>query len=423
MWKCNRLQKCVLEGYIEMKNSSKPLEGLKVLEMGSLIAGPFAGKLFAEFGADVIKVEPPVHGDPLRKWRMLHKETSLWWYVQSRNKKSISVNLKTEEGKQIIRDLIKEVDIIIENFRPGVMEKWGLGYEDLKEVNPKIIMVRVSGYGQDGPYRDKPGFGSIGEAMGGLRYLTGYPDRPTTRVGISIGDSVAALYAVIGAMFAVYHRDIKGTGEGQYVDVALYEAIFSLMESMIPEYDVFNYIRERSGSSLPGIAPSNTYRCLDDKYIVIGANGDEIFKRLMNVMGRADLGEDPRFLTNEGRVNEADYLDQVIELWTSQIELKKVLAILDTAGIPAGLIYSAKDIVEDKHIQSRKLIETVVIDDLGNVKIPGIVPKLSVTPGATEWIGPTLGEHNDKVLSEILQYSKSKIHELKEKEIIYKKNM
>ena len=400
---------------------SKPLAGLKVLEMGSLIAGPFAGRIFAEFGADVIKVEPPVHGDPLRKWRKLHNGTSLWWYVQSRNKKSISVNVKTEEGKQIIRDLVKEVDVVLENFRPGVMEKWGFSYEELKEINPGIIMARVSGYGQDGPYRDKAGFGSIGEAMGGLRYLTGYEDRPTTRVGVSLGDSVAALYAVIGTMVAVYHRDVKGTGEGQCIDVALYEAIFSLMESMVPEYDVFDYIRERSGSSLPGIAPSNTYRCLNDKYIVIGGNGDAIFKRLMTVVGRPDLAEDPRFSSNDGRVKEADYLDQLIELWTSQLELKDALQILDKAGVPAGPIYSVKDIVEDEHVQSRKLIESVEIGDLGKVKIPGIIPKLSVTPGKTEWIGPGLGEHNQDVLSNLLSYSEEVIASLKDSGAIYEK--
>jgi crotonobetainyl-CoA:carnitine CoA-transferase CaiB-like acyl-CoA transferase len=400
---------------------SKPLAGLKVLEMGSLIAGPFAGRIFAEFGAEVIKVEPPVTGDPLRKWRKLHNGTSLWWYVQSRNKKSISVNVKIDEGKQIIRDLVKEVDIVLENFRPGVMEKWGFSYEELKEINPGIIMVRVSGYGQDGPYRDKAGFGSIGEAMGGLRYLTGYPDRPTTRVGISIGDSVAALYAVIGTMVAVYHRDVKGTGEGQCIDVALYEAIFSLMESMVPEYDVFDYIRERSGSTLPGIAPSNTYRCLHDKYIVIGGNGDAIFKRLMTVIGRADLAEDPRFLTNDGRVKEADYLDQLIELWTSQLELKDALKLLDQAGVPAGPIYSVKDIVEDEHVQSRNLIESVEIGDLGKVKIPGIIPKLSATPGKTEWIGPTLGEHSQEVLRDMLRYSEEAITSLKVSGVIYEK--
>ncbi len=402
-----------------MHLKKKPLEGLKVLEMGSLIAGPFAGKLFAEFGAEVIKIEPPGNGDPLRKWRKLHKGTSLWWYIQSRNKKSVSVNLKSEEGKTIIHDLVKEVDIIVENFRPGVMEKWGLGYEELKRINPGIIMVRVSGYGQDGPYRDKAGYGSIAEAMGGLRYLTGYPDRPTTRIGISIGDSIAALYAVIGAMFAVYHRDVKGTGEGQYVDVALYEAVFSLMESMVPEYDVFNYIRERSGSTLPGIAPSNTYRCKHDKYIVIGANGDAIFKRLMYTIGKPNLAEDPKFVTNDGRVAEAEYLDEVIGLWTSQHELKDALAILDEARVPAGPIYSVKDIVEDEHVQSRNLIETVSIGDLGAVKIPGIVPKLSETPGNTDWIGPPLGHHNEQVLKGLLRYSAEKIAELKEREVIF----
>ncbi|MDS9472550.1 CaiB/BaiF CoA-transferase family protein [Sporosarcina pasteurii] len=402
-----------------MQLKKKPLEGLKVLEMGSLIAGPFAGKLFAEFGAEVIKIESPGNGDPLRKWRKLHNGTSLWWYIQSRNKKSVSVNLKIEEGIEIIQDLVREVDIVVENFRPGVMEKWGLGYEDLKKINPGIIMVRISGYGQDGPYRDKAGFGSIAEAMGGLRYLTGYPDRPTTRIGISIGDSIAALYGVIGAMFAVYHRDVKGTGEGQYIDVALYEAVFSLMESMVPEYDVFNYIRERSGSTLPGIAPSNTYRCKDEKYIVIGANGDAIFKRLMYAIGKPNLAEDPKFETNDGRVAEADYLDEVIELWTSQHELKEAITILDQARVPAGPIYNVKDIIEDEHVQSRNLIKTMEIEDLGTVKFPGIVPKLSETPGDMDWVGPQLGFHNDEVLKELLQYSVEKIASLREQEVIF----
>lgn len=387
--------------------------------MGSLIAGPFAGKLFAEFGAEVIKIEAPGTGDPLRKWRKLHKGTSLWWYIQSRNKKSVSVNLKSDEGIAIIEDLIKEVDIVIENFRPGVMEKWGLGYEDLKKINPGIIMVRISGYGQDGPYRDKPGFGSIAEAMGGLRYLTGYPDRPTTRMGISIGDSISALYGVIGAMFAVYHRDVKGTGEGQYIDVALYESVFSLMESMVPEYDVFNYIRERSGSTLPGIAPSNTYKCRDGKYIVIGANGDAIFQRLMHAIGKPNLAEDPKFATNDGRVAEAEYLDEVIELWTSQHELQDAVALLDEARVPAGPIYNVKDIVEDKHVNSREMIKTVEIEDLGTVKLPGIVPKLSETPGDMDWIGPKLGYHNEEILHDLLKYTEDQIKELKEQEVIF----
>ncbi|MEH7176846.1 CaiB/BaiF CoA transferase family protein [Neobacillus vireti] len=407
----------MLEDLTKTNNpKSGPLKGLKVLEMGSLIAGPFAGRLMADFGAEVIKVEPPVKGDPIRKWRLLHEGTSLWWYVQSRNKKSISLDLNKAEAQEIIRELAKEVDIIIENFKPGTLEKWGLGYEDLKKVNPKIIMVRVSGYGQDGPYRDKPGFGSIGEAMGGIRYLTGYPDRPPTRVGISLGDSVTALYAVIGALMAVYHRNL--TGEGQYIDVALYEAIYSLMESTVPEYDQFGVIRERTGSTLPGIAPSNTYLCKDKKYIVIGANGDGIFKRLMEALGREDLRDDPRFASNDGRVQNAEFLDGVIGEWTIQRELNEALSILDECGIPAGSIYSVEDMFNNPHFLARNMICDMDVDGLGKLKVPGIVPKFSKTPGSINWAGPKLGEHTEEVLKGKLKVSEDKYSEWKDSGII-----
>lgn len=394
----------------------KALEGLRVLELGQLIAGPSAGRLFAEFGAEVIKVEKPNGGDPLRQWRVVEKGTSLWWYVQARNKKSIAIDLRQPEGQEIIRKLAKEIDIIIENFRPGTMEKWGIGYEDLKRINPGIIMIRVSGYGQDGPYRDKPGFGSIGEAMGGLRYITGEPGRPPTRVGISIGDSIAALYAVIGAMMAVYHRDVKGTGEGQIVDVALYESVFSLMESMLPEYDYAGIIRERTGSRLPGITPSNSYLCKDGKYVVIGANGDGIFKRLMYAMDRPDLAEDPRFQNNKLRSEHADFLDSTIEDWTKSMTLEEVLKVLDEAEVPAGSIYSIEDIVYDPQYQSRDMICEVDIEGLGKLKVPGIVPKLSETPGEIEWVGPKIGQHNEEVLARVL--GKEQYEELTRKGII-----
>ncbi len=381
---------------------TKALEGLRVLELGQLIAGPSAGRLFAEFGAEVIKVENPNGGDPLRQWRLVKEGTSLWWYVQARNKKSISIDLRMPEGQDIVRKLAEEIDIIIENFRPGTLERWGIGYEDLKKINPKIIMIRVSGYGQDGPYRDKPGFGSIGEAMGGLRYLTGEPGRPPTRVGISIGDSIAALYAVIGAMMAVYHRDVKGTGVGQFVDVALYESVFSLMESMLPEYDYAGVIRERTGSRLPGITPSNSYICRDGKYVVIGANGDGIFKRLMNAIGHPELAEDPRFQNNALRSEHADFLDSIIEQWTKTMELEKILSILDDAKVPGNSIYSIEDIVNDPHYHARNMICEVDVQGLGNLKVPGIVPKLSETPGTIEWAGPNIGQHNEEVLNNIL---------------------
>jgi crotonobetainyl-CoA:carnitine CoA-transferase CaiB-like acyl-CoA transferase len=396
----------------------KALEGLKVLEMGQLIAGPFASRLLAEFGAEVIKVEPPGKGDPIRTWRVVENGTSLWWYVQSRNKKSITIDLKHHEGQELIRGLIKEIDILIENFRPGTLEKWGLGYEELKKINPGLVMIRVSGYGQDGPYKDKPGFGSIGEAMGGLRYLTGYPDQPPVRVGISIGDSLSSLYAVIGALMAVYHRDVHGTGEGQVIDVALYESVFSLMESVLPEYDRAGMIRERSGSMLPGITPSNTYVCADGKFMVIGANGDAIFKRLMYAMGREDIAEDPRFENNAKRSEHAEFLDGLIEEWTKSLPFEVVKKCLDKAGVPAGSIYSVEDIVNDPHYQSRKMIQGVAVDGLGMLKMPGIVPKMSETPGEIEWAGPKLGHHTEDVLGTKLFLTEEQIKDLKAKGVI-----
>ncbi|SFD90674.1 formyl-CoA transferase [Lentibacillus persicus] len=394
------------------------LEGVKVLELGSLIAGPFAGRLMAEFGADVIKVETPGKGDPLRDWRHIYEGTSLWWRLQSRNKKSITVNLKSEEGQAIIHSLVKECDILIENFRPGTMEKWNLGYETLSAINPGLVMVRVSGYGQTGPYRDKPGFGSVGESIGGLRHITGYPDRPPTRVGVSMGDSLAALYAVNGALMALYHRDVKGTGKGQVIDVALYEAVFSLMEGALPEYDKLGSVRERTGSSLPGIAPSNTYQCYDGKYIVIGGNGDAIFKRLMDAVGRPDLGEDERFQSNSGRAAQAEYLDSVIESWTQTKTLHVALEELDQAKVPAGPIYSIEDIVQDPHYLSRDMINEFQLNDGESLKVPGVVPKMSDTPGKTNWLGPDLGEHTDDVMKTWLNYDDDKISDLKDKGIL-----
>ncbi|SES78799.1 Crotonobetainyl-CoA:carnitine CoA-transferase CaiB [Salinibacillus kushneri] len=397
---------------------SQSLEGVKVLEMGSLIAGPFAGRLMAEFGADVIKIEPPGKGDPLRDWRHIYEGTSLWWRLQSRNKKSITVNLKSEEGQEIIKALVKECDILIENFRPGTLEKWNLGYDELSAINPGLVMVRVSGYGQTGPYKDKPGFGSVGESIGGLRYLTGYPDQPPTRVGVSLGDSLAAMYSVIGAMMALYHRDIHGTGKGQVIDVALYEAVFSLMEGALPEYDKMGAVRERTGSSLPGIAPSNTYLCKDGKYIVIGGNGDAIFKRLMEAIGHPELSEDERFQSNSGRAAHADYLDGLIEEWTKTLDIKTALDILDKARVPAGPIYSIEDIVKDPHYWNREMIQPFKMNNGESLKIPGIVPKMSKTPGDIKWLGPELGQHTDEVMEKWLAYDENKIQELKEKGII-----
>jgi formyl-CoA transferase len=383
-----------------MSENKLPLKGLKVIELGQLIAGPFCTRLLAEFGAEVVKIEPPGSGDPLRTWRKLHKGTSLWWYAQARNKKSVTVNLKTPEGQDIVRRLARGADIVVENFRPGAMEKWNLGYEQLAADNPGLIMVRLSGYGQTGPYRDRVGFGAIGESMGGIRYVTGYPDRAPVRVGVSLGDSLAAMYGVIGALMALHHRNVN-SGRGQVVDVALYEAVFSMMESMLPEYGMTGFVRERSGASLPGIVPSNTYETRDGKYVVIGANGDSIFKRLMRAIGRGDLAEDPALASNAGRVTHTEELDDVIGGWTKSHELEQVLAVLEEAEVPSGKIYSIADIVADMHYRARGMVERHRLEGEEDLLLPGIVPKLSVTPGRTRWVGPTLGEHTAEVLATI----------------------
>ena len=378
--------------------SAGPLAGLKVVELGTLIAGPYCARLLAEFGAEVVKVETPGEGDPLRKWRKLHEGNSLWWYAQARNKKSVAVNLKDPEGQEVVRRLVAGADILVENFRPGALEKWGLGYEALARDHPGLIMVRLSGFGQTGPYKDRPGFGAIGESMGGMRYITGYPDRAPVRVGISIGDSLAAMFGVIGALMALHHR--TASGKGQVVDVALYEAVFAMMESMLPEYGMGGFVRERSGASLPGIVPSNTYPCRDGRYVVIGANADSIFKRMMRAIGRADLADDPALAGNDGRVRRTEELDGVIGEWTSRHSLDEVLAVLEKAEVPSGRIYSIADIAADLHYQARGMIERHRLGG-GEVLLPGLVPKLSRTPGATRWIGPRLGEHTDEVLASL----------------------
>lgn len=377
-----------------------PLHGIKVLELGSLIAGPYACALLAQFGAEVIKVEPPGDGDPLRKWRKLHDGTSLWWYTQSRNKKSIALDLKTDEARDIVRRLAGEVDIVIENFRPGTLEKWGLGWEQLSALYPQLIMVRISGYGQSGPYKARPGFAAIAECMGGLRHVTGFPDRPPVRVGVSLGDTLASLYGTIGALMAMHHLKVNG-GKGQFIDVALYEAVFSVMESLVPEYAEFGHVRERSGASLPGISPSNTYLCRDGNYVVIAGNGDGIFKRLMQAIGRADLAEDPALARNDGRVRNNDMLDGVISEWTGCRSLDEVLAELEQVQVPCGRVYTAADICADPHYRARQMIERATLPDGQSIDLPGIVPKLSDTPGQTRWVGPTLGEHTEEVLSMI----------------------
>jgi formyl-CoA transferase len=373
------------------------LDGLKVIELGQLIAGPFAGKFFAEFGAEVIKVEPP-EGDPLRKWRKLHQGTSLWWYVQNRSKKSVTADLRLPEGQEIVRRLARGADVVIENFRPGTMEKWGLGYERLAEGNPGLVMLRLSGFGQTGPYRDQAGFGAIGESMGGLRYVTGFPDRPPVRPNLSIGDALASLHGVMGALAALRHRDVNG-GKGQVVDVALYEAVFNMMESTLPEYDLFGEVRPRTGSNLTGIVPSNTYLTRDGQHVVIGANADSIFKRLMSLIGRPDLAEDPALADNAGRAKRADELDGVIGEWTARHAAGDVLAMLNEAKVPSGKIYSAADIAADPHYRARGMIREVTLPDGARVKVPGVVPKLCGTPGDIGPIGPRLGEHTESVLA------------------------
>jgi formyl-CoA transferase len=375
-----------------------PLKGVKVLELGTLIAGPYAASVLAQFGADVIKVEPPGSGDPLRKWRKLHEGTSLWWYSQSRNKRSLTLDLKSSEGQQIVRELVRDADIVIENFRPGLLEEWGLGWADLSAINPSLVMVRISGYGQTGPYSDRPGFAAIAESMGGLRNLIGYPDRPPVRTGVSIGDTLAGLYGVIGALLAMHHVR-SGGGKGQFIDVALYEAVFGVMESLIPEYAMFGVNRERTGASLPGIVPSNTYLCGDGQYVIVAGNGDGIFRRLMHAIGRTDLATDPRMAHNDGRVAHTELIDTAISDFTGANTLEHVLEVLGAADVPSSRIYTAQDIHADPHYRARGMIATHALPDGAPIDLPGVVPKMSATPGGTRWVGPALGEHTDEILA------------------------
>lgn len=393
-----------------------PLQGIKVIEIGTLIAAPFAARLMAEFGAEVIKIEAPGEGDPIRKWRKLHKGTSLWWYLQSRNKKSISINLKAPEGIALVKQLCADADVLIENMKPGALEKLGLGWEVLHALNPKLTMVRISGYGQTGPYKDRPGFGAIGEAMGGIRYTTGEAGGIPARVGVSLGDSLASLHAVMGALMSVL-RVKMGNGDGQVVDVSLVESVFNLMESLVPEYDLLGHVRERSGGALPGIAPSNTYPTRDGSYVVIAGNSNPIYKRLMHAIGRPDMAEDPQFAQNDGRAAQEKLIDAAIAGWTSAHSIDDVLAVLERAEVPAGRIYSVKDIVADPHYQAREMLLDTELPDGVHVKMPGIVPKLSETPGEVRWQGPTLGEHTDSILS-AMGLPAAEITELRERGVI-----
>ena len=378
--------------------SPAALAGVRVVEMGQLIAGPFCGKTLGEFGADVIKIEAPEAGDPLRNWRLIKDGTSVWWQVQSRNKRSVALDLRQKEGQAIARQLIAEADVLIENFRPGTLEGWGMSPQELHQLNPGLVMLRISGYGQTGPYRDLPGFGAIGEAMGGLRHLTGEPGRVPVRVGVSIGDTLAALHGTIGVLTALYHRKVNG-GQGQVIDVALHEAVFNVMESLIPEYSAFGVVREAAGSALPGIAPSNAYPC-QDGWVLVAGNGDSIFKRLMDTIGRPDLGAAPDLADNAGRVARVQELDAAIGAWSAQRTVQQVLDALGNARVPAGKVYTAKDIAEDPHYRARDMLLSQTTRDGFTVQVPGIVPKLSATPGTIRSSAPHLGDDTDAVLAE-----------------------
>jgi formyl-CoA transferase len=379
--------------------SGGPLSGLKVIELGQLIAGPFAAKTLSDFGADVVKIEPPDGGDPLRQWRLVKDGTSVWWQVQSRNKRSVGLDLKTPEAQDIVRRLASQADVLVENFRPGAMEGWGLGPEVLLAQNPKLIMLRVSGYGQSGPYRDRPGFGVVAEAMSGLRHLTGEPGRVPVRVGVSIGDTLASLHGVIGILMALHERN--RSGQGQVIDVALYEAVFNCMESLLPEYSAFGAVRGPAGSALPGIAPTNAYACADGGYALVAGNGDSIFKRLMQCIGRPDLAQDPGLAKNAGRVQRVDEIDAAIGAWTATLSVDQVLAALEQAQVPSGKIYTVADIAADPHYAARGMLGQVTLDDGSAVSVPGFVPKLSRTPGGHRRNAPALGQDTDAVLREM----------------------
>jgi formyl-CoA transferase len=394
---------------------SAPLAGVRVLELGSLIAGPFCGKTLGDFGAEVIKIEPPGDGDPLRRWRRMRNGVSLWWQVQSRNKKSVTADLRRPEGQEIVRRLAARSDIAIENFRPGALEKWGLGWEALSRENPKLVLVRISGYGQTGPYRDRPGFAAIAEAFGGFRHVTGFPDRPPARPNLSLGDTLAALHGAIGALMALH--EVRRGGRGQVVDVALYESVFNCMESLLPEYDAGGFVRERSGSALPGIAPSNLYPCADGTFVLIAGNADSLYRRLMTAIGREDLRDDPALAKNDGRAAQMERIDAAIGEWTSNRSQSEILAVMEKAEVPAGRIYSAADIAADPHYEARGMILETLAGDGEPLRQPGVVPRLSATPGRIGAPAPKLGEHTGEVLRE-LGYSASEIDDLRRRQIV-----
>jgi crotonobetainyl-CoA:carnitine CoA-transferase CaiB-like acyl-CoA transferase len=397
--------------------NDKALSGIKVLELGQLMAGPFAGTLLAYFGADVIKVEPPGTGDAVRGWRAVEGGTSLWWYSLGRNKRSVTINLKSDEGRDIVRRLAAKVDVLIENFRPGTMEKWGLGPDELRQNNPGLVYARVSGYGQDGPYSSWPGYASVCEGVGGFRYVNGFPGQPPVRPNLSLGDSLTGLHAAFGILLSLFRRDRHQDRPGQNVDVAIYEAVYNMMEAVVPEYDRLGMVREPSGTTITGVVPTNTYPCRDGRHVIIGGNGDSIFRRLMTAAGRPDMAEDPGLQNNAGRVTHQDRVDGAISEWTRTLDAAEVLSILEGVRVPAGLIYSVADMVEDPHFQARGLFEEV---DAGGrpLKIPAIIPKLSDTPGRTEWAGPEVGEHTREVLGQMLGLSHDALEGLAGKGII-----
>ncbi len=401
----------------ETNQIKRPLEGLRVIEMGAFIAGPFCGQMLADFGAEVIKIETPGQGDPMRQWgRHRHNGRSLWWPVLARNKKSVTLNLKSKKGQQMARQLVDSADFLVENFRAGMLEKWDMGYESLQKTNPGLIMIRVSGYGQTGPYKDKPGFGSIGEAMGGIRYITGYPDRPPTRIGISIGDSLTSVFGLIGGLVALHHR--HNTGRGQMVDIGIYEAVLSLMESMIPEFQFAGEVRERTGSILPNVAPSNIYPTSTGGFFVIAANADNIFGRLCQAMGRPELAGDERYATHKARGERQAELDEMISQWTVNYTAAELQAMMDRHGVPAGLIFTPREMLQDPHFQARKAIIDVADKAFGSIKMQNVFPFLSESPGGVAWTGPELGEHNEAVFAGVLGLGAKELDELRQEGVI-----
>jgi succinyl-CoA--D-citramalate CoA-transferase len=395
----------------------RPLDDLRVLELGAFLAGPFCGQLLADFGAEVIKVEPPGKGDPMREWgRHRHQGRTLWWPILARNKRSVTIDLRTLGGQELVRRLVPHCDMLLENFRPGTLEAWGLGWEELRELNPGLIMIRVSGYGQTGPYRDKAGFGSVGEAMGGIRSITGFPDRPPTRIGISLGDSLAASFAAIGALTALHER--RRSGRGQVVDIGIYEAVLAMMESMIPEYQLAGHLRERTGNILPNIAPSNIYPTRDGGWFAIGANSDPIFCRLAEAMGRPELAANPRYATHAARGEHQGELDDLIAAWSVGCSAEELQRLMDAHAVPAGRIYTAREMLADPHFAAREAIVGVQAPGIGEIKMQNVFPRLSATPGGVDWTGPELGEHNQYVLSGLLRLPQEQIDALREQRVI-----